>query len=99
MLLCIQRMLGACGGFRAQGQGTMAHLCSSSASCGPPDGDMGGGGRLCVLGAVVPRSGAGKPYTKVVGEPRLVSSGIPRVHLTCQLHRLVSNGIPRVHLV
>ena len=63
--VCVSHMPGEpLGGFRPQGQGTVAHLCSSPAGCGPP---VGGWGRLCVPGAPGPSSRAGEPYTKAAG--------------------------------
>ena len=61
--LCVGR--ACCGGFKALGQGTAAHLCSSVAGCGPPVGVSGG---LCVHGALGPSSEAWVPYHKAAGE-------------------------------
>ena len=62
--VCMSRALRACGGFRALGQGTVAHVCLHWAAvllsaCG---------GGMCVPGAPGPSSGAGEPYTKAAGE-------------------------------
>ena len=63
MPLCMSRALRACGGFRALGQGTVAHLLSPL-GCGPPVSVWGG---MCVPGAPGPSSGAREPYTKAAG--------------------------------
>ena len=52
---------GPVGGFRAQGQGTVAHLLPQAAV---PMLAGGGGGGLCVPGAPGPSGGAGEPYTE-----------------------------------
>ena len=54
----------ACGGLRALGQGTAAHVLSPS-GCGPPVGRWGGG--LCVPGAPGLSSVACVPYIYVCG--------------------------------
>ena len=62
--VCMSRALRACGGFRALGQGTVAHLLSPL-GCGPPVSVWGGG--MCMPDAPGPNSGAGEPYTKAAG--------------------------------
>ena len=61
---------GACGGFRALGQGTGAHLCSSPAGCSPPVGMfLGGGGGGCVCLVLRARAaGQGSTMLRLLGK-------------------------------
>ena len=65
--VCISRMLwGAVRGFLALDQGTVAHLCSPPAGCGPPVGMWGGGGGVCARCSGPRQRGQGSPTLRLL---------------------------------
>ena len=73
---------GAVGGFRAQGQGTVAHFGSSPVGCGPPVGVRGGG----VAG------GGGGGRVRVAFNIRIPLRGANRAYAECFAHFLMLPG-------